>query len=256
MKTQTTAPAIGGTSRGRLKATRHFLLPAVFLLGFAALAPTSNAQAKTMYIKNLGNETVKVCVYKAHDSTFQLLPERCWELGPNQKGEWDRNDNSEFHVQLFKPGIIDQHLCHRNNLRGDAFEIEVAARPCTIVARTLTVLRCCNETSKRIWGAFAVWEGENGWTTKSWYGIEAAKCRDLAVTEWDYAGDVYYYVTDDDVSVTWSGDFQFCINWDNGGYSTVRKSDTSSCQAAGQRRIGMAKWTVKPGINTQRFAPR
>lgn len=254
MKTQTTAPSIGGT-RGGLKPARRFFLPGVLLLGFAALAPTSNAQAKLISIKNEGTETVKVCVYKAPDSTFQLLPERCWELGQNQTGRWNRNDNSEFHLQLFKPGTIDQHLCYRNNIRGDAYEIQVASKPCTIVARTLTVLRCCNETSYRIWGAFAVWEGENGWTTKGWHGIEAAKCRDLVLTEWDYAGDVYYYATDDKGSVTWSGDVQFCVNWDDGGYFQIKKSDTSSCQAAGHRRVRMTKWTVKPGINTQRFTP-
>jgi hypothetical protein len=72
MKTQTTASSIGGT-RGGLKPARLFFLPGVLLLGFAALAPTSNAQAKLIGIKNEGTETVKVCVYKAHDSTFRFF---------------------------------------------------------------------------------------------------------------------------------------------------------------------------------------
>ena len=103
MKTQTTAPSIGGTSRGRLKAARHFVLPAVLLLGFAALAPTSNAQANLIRIRNVGNEFVKVCVYEGHDRV-QLIPLRCWDLSASEAATWNRTKLT------VKPGITKQRF--------------------------------------------------------------------------------------------------------------------------------------------------
>lgn len=109
-----------------------------------------------------------------------------------------------------------------------------------------STLRLINNTSKSIVAAYAIHEGDDGWTTRGWYLIEPYKDRDLNLG--NYEGKVYIHGHNS--GGFWGNDIYLCTGGKNA--FAVRNADEIRCeytQRFSESRItkgATKRWTFNP----------
>lgn len=110
-----------------------------------------------------------------------------------------------------------------------------------------TAFKFCNKSAKVIFAAYA-FPFSGGWASRGWTSMKPGQCSKYIVVSGIHR-DVFVYAESND-GVRWYGnDGSFCVHeTDDFSYSN---SDKRSCNAAGQKRVSMTKWSASR--NTYNF---
>ena len=77
-------------------------------------------------------------------------------------------------------------------------------------ANAQTTVTLVNNTSLTVYAAYAIYDNEDGWTTRGWYSVAPYKKRDIDLD--DYSGSVYIHGHNSEGS--W-GDTRLCTGGDS-----------------------------------------
>ncbi len=101
--------------------SRYLAILAVFL---TVAGTSTTATAKSVAIKNIRTDKVKICAYRSDDGSL-VRSRKCWMLKGGQAVKWKRGeDRYRFDVRVFGPGVFELPLCMKRNI-AETFYIRV-----------------------------------------------------------------------------------------------------------------------------------
>jgi uncharacterized membrane protein len=111
-----------------------------------------------------------------------------------------------------------------------------------------TTLAFCNDTSNRVYAAYATWVGTQRWQSRGWYSVDPGACRSLDLGS--YSGNILVYGRNN--TSRWEGGAaSICVNTSSS--FNYPSSDRISCNGSNQRRVGMSSMSVGGGTATYSF---
>jgi len=111
----------------------------------------------------------------------------------------------------------------------------------TFSSSSYTYFNLCNKSSKVIFAAYASATAGRGLVSTGWTSIKPGQCKNKSVSGKN--SDVFVYAEENSYGVKWKGnDASLCVH-DTETFN-YPNSDKMSCNAAGQKRVSMTRWSV------------